>query len=169
MIVGAWKSLAAIFFTYFHTMVWKTKRKGPTSLLEIQSKFEQLNFDRRFCAVLEINTNRKNPGAPGALSGQPKFPKKKSGANFICFPILSLYQKSNFSRPRSLLVMLALAFATVSHAGAFAPLAWRSWETVSHFGRPGRPCLRLSRILGALGGHVCDCLALCASRVAQRG
>ena len=57
-------------------MVWKTKRKGPTSLLEIQSKFEQLNFDRRFCAVLEINTNRKNPGAPGALSGQPKFSKK---------------------------------------------------------------------------------------------
>ena len=63
-------------------MVWKTKRKGPTSLLEIQSKFEQLNFDRRFCAVLEINTNRKNPGAPGAPSGQPKFQKNPEQISF---------------------------------------------------------------------------------------
>ena len=65
--------------------------------------------------------------------------------------------------------MLALAFATVSHAGALAPLPGRTWETVSHSGRPGRPCLRLSRTLGALGGHVCDCLALCASRGARAG
>ena len=58
--------------------------------------------------------------------------------------------------------MLALAFATASHAGAFAPLPGRSCDTVSHPGRPGRPCLRLSRILGALGGHACDSLALWA-------
>ena len=91
-------------------------------------------------------------GATRGGPGRSFFLKILRRAKSICFPILALYQNNDFPRPLSLLVMLGLALATVSHAGALGRqiLDWlmvcgalsAAWPTifaiVSDSGRPAR-------------------------------
>ena len=74
---------------------------------------------------------------PGQAPGQASpFSGKNSRSEFVCFLVQVLWYESNFPRSASLLVMLALAFATVSQSGCLGPLRAAILETLCKSGPP---------------------------------